>query len=99
MFELYIFNPETYKSEGFKLVSTLETLQECHDKAMLDGILFYVIEKKEISFSRRIFMSELPLPPVVEPEPIPEPEPEPEVIEPEPIPEPIPEPEQPPIEE
>lgn len=98
MFELYQFNPETFKSEGFKLISSHETAQECHDKASLDGIQFYVVEKKETNFSRRIFMSELPKPPepeviseqeiIPETEVIPEPVPEQEVIpEPEVIPE------------
>lgn len=87
MFELYQFNPETIKTEGFKLISKHETEQECHDKALLDGVLFYLIEKRESTFSRKMFMSDLPKPP--EPEVIPEPQPEPEVIsEPETIPEP-----------
>lgn len=90
IYELHLFNPETFKKDGFRLVGSFESIDECHAKALNDSISFYRIEEKSESFSRKVFMSELPKPP--EPEVIPEPLPEP-------IPEVVQEPEQPPIEE
>jgi hypothetical protein len=56
MFNLYSYNYETLMINGYQLIATLPSEQECHD--MADDFISYRIEELNQTGSRLIFDTE-----------------------------------------